>query len=183
MASELIVQTLKGPTSGANANKVIVPSGQTLTAPGHVIQVVHNLSTSLTSLSTADTWSDASDFSVSITPTSTSSKILIGVKFVYGSSSSTSNSVRLKRNTTPIALGGSSQLNLLGNVFVAHNNAVQGFGTYSIVYEDSPASTDELTYQIQVINSGGTLYINSRNDGNTADCQQHGYISAMEIAG
>ena len=30
MASELIVQTLKGPTSGANANKVIIPSGQTL---------------------------------------------------------------------------------------------------------------------------------------------------------
>lgn len=32
MASELIVQTLKGPTSGANANKVIIPSGQTLDA-------------------------------------------------------------------------------------------------------------------------------------------------------
>jgi hypothetical protein len=30
MASELIVQTLKGPTTGANANKVIIPSGQTL---------------------------------------------------------------------------------------------------------------------------------------------------------
>jgi len=30
MASELIVQTLKGPTSGANANKVIVPSGHTI---------------------------------------------------------------------------------------------------------------------------------------------------------
>ena len=30
MASEIIVQTLKGPSSGANANKVIVPSGQTL---------------------------------------------------------------------------------------------------------------------------------------------------------
>ena len=32
MASELIVQTLKGPTTGANANKVIIPSGQTLDA-------------------------------------------------------------------------------------------------------------------------------------------------------
>ena len=30
MASELYVETLKGLTSGANANKVIVPSGQTL---------------------------------------------------------------------------------------------------------------------------------------------------------
>lgn len=32
MASEIIVQTIKGPSSGANANKIIVPSGQTLDA-------------------------------------------------------------------------------------------------------------------------------------------------------
>ena len=40
MASELTVQTLRGPTSGANANKVLIPSSQTLHAPGHVLQVV-----------------------------------------------------------------------------------------------------------------------------------------------
>jgi len=34
MASEITVQTIKGPTSGANANKVIIPSGQTLDASG-----------------------------------------------------------------------------------------------------------------------------------------------------
>ena len=32
MASELIVQNLKGPASGSNANKIIVPSGHTLDA-------------------------------------------------------------------------------------------------------------------------------------------------------
>ena len=32
MASELIVQNLKGPASGSNANKIIVPSGHTLEA-------------------------------------------------------------------------------------------------------------------------------------------------------
>ena len=32
MASEIIVQTIKAPTSGANANKVIIPSGVTLDA-------------------------------------------------------------------------------------------------------------------------------------------------------
>ena len=32
MASELTVQTIKGPTSGSNANKIIVPSGHTLDA-------------------------------------------------------------------------------------------------------------------------------------------------------
>ena len=38
MASELTVQTIKGPTSGANANTVLVPSGHNLHVPGHVIQ-------------------------------------------------------------------------------------------------------------------------------------------------
>ena len=52
--STLHVENLKGPTSGANANKIIVPSGQTLTAPGHVIQmkrVAVNTVTSTTSSS------------------------------------------------------------------------------------------------------------------------------------
>ena len=37
MASELTVQTIKGPTSGGNANKILIGSGQDLIAPGHVI--------------------------------------------------------------------------------------------------------------------------------------------------
>ena len=37
--STLHVENLKGLSSGGNANKIIVPSGQTLTAPGHLIQV------------------------------------------------------------------------------------------------------------------------------------------------
>ena len=85
MASELIVQTLKGPTSGANANKVIIPSGQTLDASagsvelpagvgGKVLQVVNNTSNS-TSSTTAS--AELSAVSVNITPSSTSSKLLI----------------------------------------------------------------------------------------------------------
>ena len=45
MASELTVQTLRGPTSGANADTVLIPSGQTLDASegftppaGHTVQ-------------------------------------------------------------------------------------------------------------------------------------------------
>ena len=39
--STLHVENLKGPTSGANANTIIVPSGQSFSAPGHVVQVGH----------------------------------------------------------------------------------------------------------------------------------------------
>ena len=37
--STLQVENLIGPTSGSNANTVLIPSGQTLHAPGHVIQM------------------------------------------------------------------------------------------------------------------------------------------------
>ena len=64
MASELIVQNLKGPASGSNANKVIIPSGHTLDASegftpptGHVVKTsTWNpvISTSTTSTSMVD---------------------------------------------------------------------------------------------------------------------------------
>jgi len=70
MASELIVQTIKGPTSGANANKIIVPSGQTLDASsGAIIHPADGVVKSTiwevpaTAVSTSGTWA------VSTTPT------------------------------------------------------------------------------------------------------------------
>jgi len=54
MASELIVQNLKGPSSGANANTVTMGSGQKLIVPEHVIgfnQASHNTQQTITSTS------------------------------------------------------------------------------------------------------------------------------------
>ena len=62
MASEIEVQTLKGPSGGANANKVLIPSGHTLDASegfippaGHVVQSVLWKMTPVEK-STAGTW-------------------------------------------------------------------------------------------------------------------------------
>jgi hypothetical protein len=80
MASELIVQTLKGPTSGANANKVIIPSGQTLDMSAGTLtpssgQII-NQEFHILSGTTNNTTSTFADFaSVSYTPVLTSSKI------------------------------------------------------------------------------------------------------------
>ena len=41
--STLHVENLKGLSSGGNANKIIVPSGQTLLAPDHIVQTVQHL--------------------------------------------------------------------------------------------------------------------------------------------
>ena len=76
MASELTVQTLKGPTSGANANKIIVPAGHTLAAAGHVVQVVNNATNYQMALSATGVLTETG-LEATITPTSASSKIFI----------------------------------------------------------------------------------------------------------
>ena len=108
--STLIVENLKGPSTGSNANKIIVPSGQTLDASngfvaptGHVIQTVVGSTNSLvTSTSTFATVGSGS-----ITPISTSSKILLTLQMhVYVGSFTTDTWVgclmRVTRNGTVI---------------------------------------------------------------------------------
>ena len=91
MAGILTVQTIQGPTSGANANKVIIPAGQTLeltegvalpsgtTLPagvgGKVLQVV-SFNTTTQTQTTSTSFIDTA-ITGSITPSSTSSKVLI----------------------------------------------------------------------------------------------------------
>ena len=91
MASELSVQTLKGPTSGGNANKIIIPTGQTLEVTdniryedmpaGSIIQVITDyFSTAVqtTSTSMVDTGVYAT-----ITPRFATSKIFINVSQAF----------------------------------------------------------------------------------------------------
>ena len=75
MASELYVETLKGLTSGANANKVIIPSGQTLVANNVPVnyQVIESSQTQQSVSSTSMTLVDT----ITYTPVLTSSTILV----------------------------------------------------------------------------------------------------------
>ena len=79
--STLHVENLKGLSSGGNANKIIVPSGQTLHAPGHVIQVVsatHQTQATTTGAAFVDT-----GLTASITPKFSSSKVFITVSQAF----------------------------------------------------------------------------------------------------
>ena len=86
--STLKVENLAGITSGANANKIIIPSGQTLdasngfTAPaGHVIQM-QNAGISGNASTTSSTSFIDTGLSVNITPKFATSKILVIVHTV-----------------------------------------------------------------------------------------------------
>lgn len=85
----LTVQTLQAPTSGANANKVLVGSGHTLHAAGHIIQTAYTHFNTET-LNTSETFADVSGASISFTPKFASSILFITTTYqmqVYATSS------------------------------------------------------------------------------------------------
>ena len=81
----LTVQTLQAPTSGANANKVLIPSGHTLdasngltTPAGHVVQYIPaTFATFQTRFTTTSNSYATSGYSLTITPKSATNLILI----------------------------------------------------------------------------------------------------------
>jgi trimeric autotransporter adhesin len=152
-------------------------------AGGKVLQVVQGTKTDTTS-TTSQTFV-TTNLSVSITPSSTNSKILVWVMGSFGLDPSSSNVyASLYRDSTAIIQGDTASnrprittMNYVGNTNFG--------GGASIVYLDSPASTSALTYALYFRSSeGGTVYLNRTagdNDATTYSPRSASTIVAMEI--
>ena len=191
MASELTVQTLRGPTSGTNANKVLIPSGQTLHAPGHVIQVVSTTKTDAFSVSANNGYHDVTGLSLAITPSSTSSKILMQVNISVTSNERYAG-VRLRRGSTDIAFGDADGIRQQVTVGIASNqdeiHNIHVMRNSSASYLDSPNTTSATTYKVQVGNIHSTnaiIYVNRvpSSDNGNYNIRGVSTITLMEIAG
>ena len=83
--STLHVENLKGPTSGANANKIIVPSGQTLDASagvltpsaGQMVQYQERYYDLATFTTSSGSMVDVTNYYIDITPTKATNKIRV----------------------------------------------------------------------------------------------------------
>jgi hypothetical protein len=198
MAGTLTVQTIQGPTSGANANKIIIPSGQTLDASagvltpsaGQVIQVVSTTKTDTFSTSSSS-FVDVTGLNVSITPTSATSKILIFTN-VNLSGSTRYHGMQLVRNSTAIGIGDASSVRTRLTVSATSNedNASDAFAMHnsSASFLDEPNTTSLTTYKVQVRyfwTGTQTTYVNrAPNDGDAAYSSRGiSTITVMEIAG
>jgi hypothetical protein len=146
--------------------------------PG-VLQVVSTTITA-TFASTSSTFETVTGFTASITPQSTSSKIIVTATFRYGSTSSSGErDVRFLRDATGIALGPS--VGSLSNVFVLTGNS-NNFMDTVFTAVDSPNTTSSTTYSMQTTNTAGTLYIGGRGDDRIQD-RRYGTFVLMEVAG
>lgn len=146
---------------------------------GKVLQVVSTTKND-TFTTTSTTFTDLTGLSASITPTSTTSKILVFVDTNYGSSGTSGISVfNLLRNSTNISQPATS-LTWSGtaNIYLNVGDSCAPLGFHFL---DSPATTSSTTYKVQVkINTGNTLYVNRR--GPSSDTSSTSTITVMEIA-
>ena len=100
------------------------------------------------SSSTSTTFANTA-LSASITPQSTTSKILVMVNgSAFASSAATDASVRLVRD-----LGG---ITVLQTASVAYSSAGGVIGAYAFVYLDTPSTTSSITYRTQLARGSGT---------------------------
>jgi hypothetical protein len=140
---------------------------------GSVLQVVQATKTDSFSV-TSTTFTDVTGMSVTITPTSSSSQILVIVA-VGGHACSTGDSLlQLVRGSTAINNGSSG--------FAQANSSQNGTCLSAInVFLDSPATTSATTYKIQqrADQGGQTAHFNSRPSGGVVVASS---ITVMEIA-
>ena len=185
MASILSVEQLQGLAAGSTPNTITIPTGQTLYAPGHVIQVQSTFKNDTFSTSST-TYVDVTGLTVSITPHSTSSKILVIAKINVGwDSTLTKCYACLARGGTAIDLGVSTGRVQAGFEYYVGDPHHAGIGNLQIL--DSPASTSALTYSCQIKNQGnGNVYCNRSHNFRASapafDGVSSSTITVMEIA-
>tara|TARA_R100001163_G_C5038338_1_gene177049 strand:- start:384 stop:896 length:513 start_codon:yes stop_codon:yes gene_type:complete len=153
---------------------------------GSVLQVVQTESKTNFS-TTSNTFTDLTPITVDITPSATTSKVLVLCNLNFGGSSDNRTGVRLLRAGTFI-FGGDDEGNRQGCTTATPNAEDNSIYNVSFQFLDSPNTTSATTYKIQVsaqTSGSETVYLNQT--GGDADQQYtkntSSSITCMEIVG
>ncbi len=173
-------------TSGADVTFTLPSTSQSF---GKILQVVSTTKTDKWSNSNANTsFVDITGFSVNITPAHSSNKVYItGFATISQSTSSSYRmGLRLMRDTTAIGLGateGNRTPMTVGTQGMSHGDSSPAF-PFALL--DSPNTTSQVTYKVQMIGEHSTVYVNrsgAENDGDNAlTPRMISVITAMEVA-
>ena len=170
--STLILKNLQGTSPG---NRVAVAPGHTLYAPGHILQVVYVRSNAKASTTSTTPVAIDSTMNLTLTPSSTSSKIFVFYTImVSGGSAAYNNYAYIYRNSTvPLTYTNSYRVDYQNNVETTRT---------TMVYLDSPNTTGPTTYNLflSASSSSYTYTYNYASSDNGDWGYSYGY--AMEIA-
>jgi hypothetical protein len=173
--------------ASANISAANITSGTLSVArlpAGAVLQVVQSVKTDTFSGTANTSEISVTGISATITPSSSSSKILILAHIMYSSVLTTYGGY-FKRNSTAIGLGAAGsgqQLVSMGMAFVTDGNQTNTF-IYS--YLDSPATTSSTTYQFFVNNDNNVAIFFNRSatdQSNATGKRGISTVTLMEIA-
>jgi hypothetical protein len=155
---------------------------------GAILQVQSTLKTDAFSSSSDSTEVDVTGLSVNITPSSSSSKILVMAHVTVNSNGTSGVHFKIKRDSTVVGGGSSGSKTPMGFVTdagQADGNRANTTGGYTFI--DEPSSTSQLTYKVtyQQFNSSNTVKINTNSTvgGDAFDDIFTSGITVMEIAG
>ena len=179
--SRLAVGSIEGLAS--EGYRISVPAGSRIVQAGAVLQVLSATKTD-TASTTSSTYADITGLSVTLTPTSSSSRFYISAALNFGSSNSNTTAVaQLVRNSTAICVGDAASNRRRASV-----NAYTEFqGSFKIDFLDSPSTASAVTYKIQWAASGVSACFMNRVNFNDDDIDARprtaSTITVMEIAG
>jgi len=149
-----------------------------------ILQVVSTAKTDTFS-TTSTTFVDITGLSVSITPSATSSKILVMAYVTTSVSGDIALNGRLMRDSTAIFVGDTASNRPRDTFYSAPTNLPAiGMG-FSPIFLDSPNTTSATTYKFQMFVNSGTGYVNrtgSDRDTTVFDGRTVSSITVMEIS-
>ena len=202
---------LNGSTSGyteidapavAGSNTLVLPGGNgsagqylqtngsgTLSwaGAGKILQVVQTVLTSTVSVS-GSAWNEITSLATSITPSSTSSKVLIMPSIDYSASNSYRTGFKIVRGSTDILIGDTAgsriRASQLGRFLDASDQLTNQANR---IYLDSPSTTSSTTYKFYISAegvTGTTLYVNRTVSDSDLSSHFRGAstITLMEVA-
>ena len=163
MSGTIVVQNIQGPTSGANANRIIIPSGQTLDASagfvppaGNVIRMGTAKHSTYSATSTNNTWILGYTFTIpgvssgnSLYMTYSVNDLVEAANFVY---------FRIRResdNNILVTWGRNTN----------SNGGWRGIRADASLSDDSPV-TGTNTYNLDYFVTSGTAYLNYPSGNN-----------------
>ena len=160
-------------------------SGATFPA-GHVLQVISTPKTDTTT-TTATTYEDMTGMTVTITPSSTSSKILVLTNLNI---STVSNDywvyVRLVRDSATPFIADAAGSRVVASSVARDDKAAQNVNEVGPIFLDSPSTTSATVYKIQwrvEASDTGVLNRAGLDTDNTTYPRTASSITVMEIAG
>ena len=157
---------------------------------GAILQVKQTVKTNIFS-TTSNGFNDVTGLTVTITPTSSSSKILAMCYVNYGTASDdirlAARIVREEGGSDSVISQGDASGNRVRAMWIGrHENLVGAQLQANIQILDSPSSTNALTYKFQTgrIDSGTLVINDGRSDANlSSHARPISTITVMEIAG